>query len=276
MWKILAATCLSLPLAASGQLPETFHWVDFKQDTEEVVRITRALTPIEYTAIREIGITGDSALVFTTSRDSEQDTPAGDGWDIYSLSMKNGQSRKIMGGYKVEVKGWFRFSAGGMADLAITYLNCWECEPTSMFTALHYDPDGGWRARWLDKKYTNYPGMSFLDEEASEPYTDYRVDQVFAVFAPENGLASAGTWYRSTNLTTGRVTAEAYKYFVDPITLKDKALKLNGLEAQSWARRICSWSGPFPGFGDGQDSASCKLILRKAKLRKPGVSAQLR
>ena len=75
--------CTAVLLAAASVLPAqqtsgTFRWVDFNdaKDQNIVVWVTRSLQVEKWTAIREIGLIYDAALVITTDRP----TPNSPGW----------------------------------------------------------------------------------------------------------------------------------------------------------------------------------------------------
>src|SRR5450755_1693284 len=57
---------------ACGQMPAGFHWVDFKRESVTVQKVELALKAEDYTAIREIGVLGDFALVMAIRRGSDQ------------------------------------------------------------------------------------------------------------------------------------------------------------------------------------------------------------
>ena len=68
---------LALPLGAQ-QTSGTFRWIDFHdaKDQNIVVWVTRSLQVEKWTAIREIGVLYDAALVVTTDRPTPNRRPA--------------------------------------------------------------------------------------------------------------------------------------------------------------------------------------------------------
>src|SRR6266702_1326431 len=52
----------------TAQAPDTFRWIDFHspKDEDVIIWVTRALDGEKWTAIREIGVQYDAALVITT------------------------------------------------------------------------------------------------------------------------------------------------------------------------------------------------------------------
>jgi len=235
--------------------------VDFKRESATVQKVEQALRAEDYTAVREVGVSGDSALVMVINREVDQAVPEGDQWSVYNVSMKSGRVETVLVGYSLQIKGWISFRSRDEQDLAIVYLHCWECEPASLFTAFHYDPRDGWRARWVNKENVKQPGITFRVTDVGDPYTNEDVDQVFAVLAPTDGAASVGTWYRSRDLATGKTREEAVKYSVDLSTGEDKSTVLIGSKAREWELQLCkardSWSGPAMG----QSSRACKWVL---------------
>ena len=130
------------------QLPKDFHWVDLKREADTVSRVSRALAADRFSAIREIGLLGDYALVFTTLRQPDAPTPDSDSWKVYNVTIGGGAIKMLLSGYEVRIMAWMPFLLHDRADLGITYTDCVGCEPTIIFTALHYDQGHGWRARW--------------------------------------------------------------------------------------------------------------------------------
>jgi hypothetical protein len=259
---------LAISATAHGQTPAGFHWVDFKLEFATVQKVEQALKAEEYTAIREIGVSGGFALVMAIRREFDQSVPEGDQWSVYSVSTKSGQVDPLLIGYSLQIKGWISVRSRDEQDLGIVYLHCWECEPASLFTAFHYDPRNGWRVRWANKENVKQPGITFRVTDVGDPYTNEDVDQVFAVLAPKDGVASVGTWYHSRDLATGKLNDGVARFSVDPSTGKDRSVVLGGSEAKECELQLCkatdSWSGP----ARGQSSRACKGLL-SAKRKTP-------
>ena len=71
--------------------PDAFRWIDFHsaKDQDVITWVTRSLTVENWSAIREIGVEYDAALVVTTTRPSPQSLPASDTFTVWSLSLTN-------------------------------------------------------------------------------------------------------------------------------------------------------------------------------------------
>jgi hypothetical protein len=242
-------------------MPAGFHWVDFKRESATVQKVEQALKAEDYTAIREIGLADGFALVMAVRRSTTQGTPAEDQWFVYNVSTKSGNARELLSGYDLQTKNWFSFYSRDKQDLGITYLDCWGCEPANVFNAFYYDPREGWRARWADKKNPEQPGIPFHFSDVGDPYTNEEVDQVFAVLAPKDGIASVGTWYHSRDLTTGKIRDGVARFSVDPSTGKDKSAVLTGPEAKEWELKLCKAADSPSGLAIGQSSRTCKGVL---------------
>jgi hypothetical protein len=256
---------LLLCAVGHSQVPAGFRWVDFKGEPALVSTVERALKGENYTAVREIGVRSEFALVMVVRRDSAQDTPFGDQWTVYNLPMKSGNLQTLVSGYNLEIKAWVSFQSKGDGDLGVVYKHCWECEPVSLFTAFHFDPASGWRARWANEESPNQPGIAFLFTDVGDPFTNEDVDQVFKVLAPSGGVASVGTWYYSRDLGSGKITEAATKFYVDQLTGKDKSVELTGHAAIEWERQLCKLQGSPYGLFQGQSSKACKRLLGAAR-----------
>ena len=77
----------ALPLF-SQQAPDTFRWIDFhaQKDQDVVTWVTRSLTVEDWTAIREIAVEYDAALVVTTRRANPQAAATDDSFNVWSVS----------------------------------------------------------------------------------------------------------------------------------------------------------------------------------------------
>jgi hypothetical protein len=85
---VIAATlCVAAPLSAQ-QAPDTFRWIDFhaQKDQDVVTWVTRSLAVEDWTAIREIAVEYDAALVVTTKRANLQAAATGDSFNVWSVS----------------------------------------------------------------------------------------------------------------------------------------------------------------------------------------------
>ena len=253
----VASVFVSTP--AFGQPPAGFHWIDFKREGSTVSKIERALKDEDYSAIREIGLTDTFALVLTVRREAGQTTFDGDEWRVYNLSTKSWNVQTLLMGFHLQVEDWIKFQATS-EDLGLVYKDCWECEPATVFTALHYDPQKGWRTRWANAKDPNHPGLTMLITDVGDPYTNEDVDQVFSVVAPSRDIAMVGTWYYSKDLSTGKVSETVTKSWVNQSTGKEESAELSGTAAKTWKSMLCEAANSRYGLSQGQSSRACKNI----------------
>src|SRR5438309_2282385 len=99
----LLMSLLAYSAGAWAHPPTGFRWVNFKGEPDTVARVGRLLQGEEYSAIREIGMVGDSVLAFTTARESGSTTPAGDTWTVYSISTNTAKVRELLNGYDMHM-----------------------------------------------------------------------------------------------------------------------------------------------------------------------------
>ena len=87
---LFAALALAVPFraqqTAGKQTSGAFRWIDFHspQDQNIVVWITRSLQVEKWTAIREIGVMYDAALVVTADRESPQSSPSDNSFTVWN------------------------------------------------------------------------------------------------------------------------------------------------------------------------------------------------
>src|SRR5208337_990672 len=75
----------------SQQAPDTFRWIDFHspKDQDVVTWVTRSLAVEDWTAIREIAVEYDAALVVTSRRANPQSAATADTFNVWSVSLTN-------------------------------------------------------------------------------------------------------------------------------------------------------------------------------------------
>jgi len=211
-------------------------------------------------------------LLMSVKRDSTAPRSDYDLWHIDSVSLTTHERRPLVIGYGVTILG-FR---GNPAELAITYYDCWECEAATLFTTFQFQKGKGWRARWPSQKNGNtrrrQPGALVKATDLGEPYTDEKVEQVFAVISSDGqnpGNWSAGSWFHSRS-PSGKVSDDVHHYWIDPTTHEDRDNALNGAAALQFERAICN-PGKISRPNVGQDSRLCRDVRR---LRKPVTAPQ--
>lgn len=232
--------------------------------------VRRALHDQSITAIREVGIEENYALVMTVSREAGAPTPDYDLWSIYNISLATGKSQLLIGGYGVTLLDWI---GTGNHELALTYYDCWECEAARFFTTLHFVKGIGWRARWPNKSEAwtvPQPGVLVSTSDIPES-SDEQVDLVFAIVATQvNGSGFAvGSWFHKHNVATGKIDDKVERYSIDQSTGLDRTEKLAGQEALKWEQAICSPANIMIQPSTGQSSRLCRVLLSGSANRKP-------
>ena len=83
---LIAMLAVAAPMSAQQ---DPFRWMDFHSpaDRDIVVWVQQSLGAEKWTAIREIGVQYDAALVVTTLRPSPQSQPSDDTFTVWSLSL---------------------------------------------------------------------------------------------------------------------------------------------------------------------------------------------
>ena len=257
---LLAAVSLS----AQDQ-PGAFRWIDFHspKDQSIVVWVTRSLEPEKWTAIREIGIKYDAALVLTTLRATPQSSPADDTFNIWSVSLTNHSVTPLLKGANLR---WFdplRFVRGQPLEPAILYDNCRDCAPDTYFTAFHYDMGRHeWAARWMR-------GGEGAHVWSANPPPGVAWTQVYAVMSEDDGRVELGTWNRFDYGNKRPPEDVVYRYDVDPASGLERAMQLIDQNATAMESRLCSGQNAVAGLERGQDSPLCEIMMRVRGQRRP-------
>jgi hypothetical protein len=259
---------LSIAIPLYGQPPtDTFRWVDFHstQDQSIVVWVTRSMQVEKWTAIREMGVLYDAALVVTSDRSSPQSSPDTDTFTIWNASLTSHVIAPLLTGVNLRWFDWERFSDDGPSELTVLYDNCRECAASTFFTAFHYDlAHHMWTARWLRG------GQGVLVWNAVPPSgTGVTWSQVYAVMGGADGRALLATWNHFDYGKQKRPSDTVFRYDVDTMTGLDRTVELTGHDAEEMESRLCRGQDTVQGLERGQDSALCIQLLNEQPQRKP-------
>lgn len=243
-------------LCASGAgAQETFRWVDFHGDKDQdvVVWVTHALAGEKWTAIREIGVQWDAALVVTVERAAPDASPASDVFHIYSVSLKSHLLNPIVKGVNLRWLDGLQLVAG-QREPAVLYDDCSECAATTYLTAFHYDVvNHAFTARWMR-------GVQGVPVWTASAPADVTLTQVYAVLPVTAVGQQAGSEFLATwnHFDFGKAKPSQdylYKYDRDPMTGLDRFLTLSGEDAEAMKARLCAATGTT--VARGQDSELC-------------------
>ncbi|HKD59253.1 MAG TPA: hypothetical protein VKB47_02270 [Terracidiphilus sp.] len=274
-WAIACLIALAMASIASlctAQAPDFFRWIDFNssQDQDVVVWVTRALDGQKWTAIREIGVQYDAALVITTLRSSPQASPNRDTFSIWSVSLENRALTHIVDGTNLRLADWLLLNVGEPRELGVLYDDCNDCEATTYFTALRYDlRNHSWAARWLQDGGKTIPVWT-----AKAPLGVTQT-QLYAVMADSNGHEVLGTWNHMDYGKAKPAEEFVYRYDLDPASSVERTQLLFGRDAAGMKDRLCRAQDAVPGLFRGQDSALCETGQKAHYERKPVTTPPL-
>jgi hypothetical protein len=268
------ALCLGLVTSSTARAQanvEAFHWVDFHdaKDAPTVAWVTQALKAEKWTAIREIGVQWDSAIVITTERKTPQSTPSTDVSTIWSVSLAKHDVQPLVHAVNPHILNWTTFGGAYQQapELALIFDDCQGCDASTFFTTLYYNfRDHAWRARWM------------RGDQAAALWTAGTVEgvtrtQIYGLLTEPPGRDVLATW---THFDYGKIKpAEdfVFEYSVDPASALEQTQALSGKDADKMKERLCradpgSVDPALAELARGQDSPLCKsLVLDQAKAR---------
>lgn len=251
--------------SSSAQAPDTFRWIDFHSpsDQDVVVWVTRALDGQKWSAIREIGVEYDAALVVTTLRATPQASANRDTFSIWSISLSDRALTHIVDGANLRLMDWLLLNVGQGRELAALYDDCNDCQATTYFTAFHYDlRQHKWAGRWMQAG----KAVPVWTTVASIGLTQA---QVFAVMADGTGRETLGTWSQIDYGKQKPAEDSVYRYDLDPQSDTERTQLLFGRDAASMKDRLCHSQDAVPGLSRGQDSELCETGQKPHPERKP-------
>lgn len=274
--------CLAVALALSSSLhaqtssqhplqhaPETsgnFRWIDFhsQQDQNIVIWVTRSLVVANWTAIREIGVEYDAALVVTSDRTNSQATPGSGTFTVWSVSLTSHLVAQLLSGANLR---WFdpvRFSENEPEEWPVLYDNCRQCAPNTYFTAFYYDQrNHAWTARWI----TGGHGVPVWN--ADHPSGGINWTQVYALMSGGENHVALYTWNHFDHGKARSAEDFLYRYDVDPRSGLERMVMLTGRDADAAKVALCRGEDAVQGVERGQDSLLCHQLLKLHASRQP-------
>ena len=254
----------ALPLFCQ-QAPDNFRWIDFhaQKDQDVVTWVTRSLAVEDWSAIREIAVQYDAALVVTTKRANPQAAATADSFSVWSVSLSNHIVAPVISGVNLRWLDWMRFADGAPEELAVLYDNCRECAANTYFTAFHYDlPTHRWTARWIRG------GQGAPLWSANTP-PGIQWTQVYAGIAEPNGREFVATWSHFDYDNKKPSSDVVFRYEVDPLSGLERSQQVVGKDADALELRLCRGQDAVPDLQRGQDSALCRQLIGPIPERRP-------
>jgi hypothetical protein len=261
-----AVLAFVVPVRAQ-QSADTFHWINFHSksanDQDIIVWVTRSLQIDPWTAIREIGVKYDAALVVTSFRATPQSLPADDTFTVWSVSLTSHLVAQLLTGVNLRLFDWERFADGASEDLAALYDNCRNCSASTYFTAFYYDvARHAWGARWIN----GGQGAPVWNTNQS---SDGTWTQVYAVIAEGDGHVELCTWNHFDYGKEKDPSDVLYRYDRDPFSGLDRTAALTGRQAEDMKLRLCRGQDAVQGLARGQDSPLCQSLVNPHPERRP-------
>lgn len=263
LFLIAAATAAGPPTHA--QAPENFRWIDFhaQSDQDVIVWVNRALVAEKWTAIREIGVQYDAALVITTTRATPQSAPGADTFMVWSVNLTNHTLTPLLKGVNLRLLDWMMFGSGRPRELAALYDNCVDCEASTFFTAFHYDiAQHVWAARWMNGDHAAPVWSATTSAQTA-------LTQVYSVLAEPDGRELLVSWRHFDYGKLKPIDDFVYQYDVDPFTGMDRTQLLKGTQAEAIELRMCNPQDAVSGLGRGQDSPLCQPAAKARPMHRP-------
>jgi hypothetical protein len=261
---------MAVVLAAASPLysqdaPGAFRWIDFHSPKNQsvIVWVTQALQSAKWTAIREIGVEYDSALVVTTDRETPQSPANADTFTVWNVSLTNHSITPLLKGVNLRWLDWLRFAPGMPQEPGILYDNCSGCAADTYFTTFHYDiPHRQWQARWMQ-------GGQGIHVWSASPPPGVSWTQVFAVMSDDTGRELVGTWTHFDYGSQKPAADFVYRYDLDPWNGLERTQQLTGTMADTMKMRLCRGQDAVTGMERGQNSPLCQQYVNMHYERKP-------
>jgi hypothetical protein len=232
-----------------AQVIDGFAWVDMKADAKTVDRVNYLLQSKTYTAIREIGLMGEQALVITTLRKDPTANPLNDSFTAYGVSLHDGTVEVLLDGSNLKYIDWQKFYDYDTPELVATYDDCAQCKVTTFLTAFYIDrKTRRWGARWR-REIAGAPLYS------ADPTKNY----VYALFMNIDQKVVLDTWVSYPEQKKSSRGGEfLFEYRIDIPSDQGTSRPLTGRDVLPVKQRLCAGQNVVFGIAGGQDSAACK------------------
>ena len=261
----LVALALSSCVLRGAAQEQQFRWIDFhsEKDQSYVTWVTRSMDAQKWTAIREIGVLYDAALVVTTERANLDASPGTDIFQIWSVSLTTHRATPLLKGVNLRWLDWMNISDVGGRELGAFYDDCRDCAATTYFTTFHFDTSQHlFLPRWVRGAGQAAPVWTGAVPPGVEQ------TQVYALLTEPSGSQAMETW---THFDYGKQKPPddyLYRYDLEPFTRVERTELVVNKQAEILKQRLCSVQGLPPQLARGQDSALCQQTVHpKAERR---------
>lgn len=257
-----------------GQSPEpqqqgSFHWVDFHSAADQpiVVWVTRALDPEKWTAIREIGVMYDAALVVTTERAAPDALPSSDTFQIWSVNLTNHMKTLLLKGVNLRWADWMNLREGTPRELAILYDDCHDCDATTYFTTFHYD----FKQHILTPRWLRGGGQTVPVWTAAAP-PGVSLEQMYAILAEPDGRQFLAAWSHFDYGKEKPAEDYIYRYQVDPFSGVESTVLVTNKDVDAMKQRLCAAQAARSNLVRGDVAALCEKEVRPRAERRPNTT----
>lgn len=244
---------------------DAFHWIDFHSEKDQtyVVWVTRALADEKWTAIREIGVLYDAALVVTTTRANAEASPADDTFNVWSVNLKTHAKTPLLKGVNLRWLEMMQIAAGQPREIAALYDDCRDCAATTYFTTFHYDYSQHiFAPRWMR-------GGQAVPVWSSTSPQGVTVTQAYAVLEELNGQQEMATWSHYDYGQEKDPEDYVFRFDVDPQSGLERTELLSNKDGEAMKQRICSVQGAPASLARGQSGPMCQEMAHGRPERKP-------
>jgi hypothetical protein len=274
----ISLCCLAALIAAGSlsaqQTSDTFRWADFHaaQDQNIVAWITRSLEASNWTAIREIGVIYDAAIVVTDDRTNPQSAPGAGNFTVWTASLTTHAITPLVTGVNLR---WFdpvRFADDARDEWPVLYDSCRDCQPNTYFTAFYYDfRSHQFGARWI----TGGHGIPVWN--VNHP-NGTQWTQVYAVLSNGEGHMALYTWNHFDYPKPRPAEDYITRYDLDPFSHLERTVVYTQptphtdkmtRQLADFELKLCRADTAPQGLARGQDTPLCQNMLDQLTPRKP-------
>jgi len=250
------AICVAAWSGCAAQVIEGFAWGDLKTDTQTVSRVAGFLSNKPYTALREIAVVGQQALVITTLRKDPTANPLNDKFTAYGVSLRDGSVEELLDGANLKYIDWQKFYDYDTPELVATYDDCAQCKATTFLTAFYIDrKTKRWGARWRRE----LAGAPLYSADTSKDY-------IYALFMNVDQRVVLDTWASyPEQKKSSRGGEYLFEYRIDTMSDQGTSRPLTGRDVLPVKQRLCKGESVVFGIAGGQDSPACKDLTGKRK-----------
>lgn len=238
------------------------QWIDTKADHATMSLIQQSLRDQHFAHVAKVAKLNNHLLVMTYKVNNLDPSANGNIWNFYDVQAPNGQQHLLLGNV---YEPHFSFGLGpNREEIALSYYDCFACEPGTHLSIFHFKPESGWVTRWSSShKDKDHPAsyfslMEYYEEDG--PSDDAYAHALFQPF----GNYTLLVWESSHYYHSRKITDRFYLESIDPALVGEVARRAMPDEIPKFVQMLCTTNSQGSLFFYAANKKDCDRMLAHA------------